>query len=113
MLSPVLSAIHRAPGRDWQVDELAKLAALSRSAFATRFAEVLGQSPGAYVLRHRLEHAARLLLTTTEPVGRIAAGAGYSEAAFSRAFTHACGSSPRVWRASVRSRGEAPTSVRT
>ncbi|KJK45250.1 hypothetical protein UK23_26795 [Lentzea aerocolonigenes] len=112
-LSPVLSAIHRAPGRDWQVDELAKLAALSRSAFATRFTEVLGQPPGAYVLRHRLEHAARLLLTTTEPVGRVAAGVGYSEAAFSRAFTRAYGSSPRAWRASVRSRGETPTSART
>ncbi|RDI27683.1 AraC family transcriptional regulator [Lentzea flaviverrucosa] len=112
-LSAVVSAIHLAPGRDWQVDELARIAALSRSAFATRFTEVLGRSPGAYVLRQRLEHAARLLLTTTEQVGRIAAGVGYSEAAFSRAFTRAYGSSPRAWRASVRARGEAPTSAPT
>lgn len=91
------------------MDELARLAALSRSAFATRSTAVLGQSPGAYVLRQRLEHAARLLVTTTEPVGRIAAGVGYSEAAFSRAFTRAYGSSPHTWRASVRARAGTPT----
>ncbi|TCO55063.1 AraC family transcriptional regulator [Actinocrispum wychmicini] len=98
-LGPVLSAIHQAPGRDWSVTELARLATLSRSAFATRFATLLGQPPAAYVHRQRLERAAHLLLSTTEPVGRVAERVGYaSEAAFSRAFTRAYGKSPRSWR---------------
>ena len=99
VLGPVMTAIHRSPERDWSVEELAKLAALSRSAFAARFNALLGQPPGTYVLRQRLEHAAHLLRSTNEPVGRIAAVVGYeSEAAFSRAFTRAHGRSPRAWR---------------
>jgi len=99
-LGPVLTAIHQAPERDWSVDELARLAALSRSAFAARFVALLGQSPGAYVLQRRLDHAAHLLRSTREPVARIAASVGYaSEAAFSRAFARAHGDSPRAWRA--------------
>ncbi|WP_326568922.1 AraC family transcriptional regulator [Amycolatopsis rhabdoformis] len=98
-LAPVLTAIHRDPGRDWPVDELARLTSLSRSAFATRFAESVGETPGSYVLRCRLGHAAHLLRGTSDPVGRIAARVGYtSEAAFSRAFSRAYGSSPRAWR---------------
>jgi AraC-like DNA-binding protein/quercetin dioxygenase-like cupin family protein len=100
-IGPVLSAVHRDPARDWSVDELADLASLSRSAFATRFAALLGEPPGAYVLRQRLERAAQLLDSTTESVGRIASRVGYtSEAAFSRAFTRAFGESPRSWRKS-------------
>ncbi|MEV0066398.1 MULTISPECIES: AraC family transcriptional regulator [unclassified Amycolatopsis] len=99
VLAPVLTAIHRDPGRDWPVDELARLTSLSRSAFATRFAESVGETPGSYVLRCRLGHAAHLLRGTADPVGRIAARVGYiSEAAFSRAFSRAYGSSPRAWR---------------
>jgi AraC-like DNA-binding protein len=99
VLAPVLTAIHRDPGRDWPVDELARFASLSRSAFATRFAESVGEPPGSYVLRCRLGHAAHLLRGTADPVGRIAARVGYtSEAAFSRAFSRVYGSSPRAWR---------------
>ncbi|MFF4595874.1 cupin domain-containing protein [Amycolatopsis sp. NPDC001319] len=99
VLAPVLTAIHRNPGRDWPVDELARLTSLSRSAFATRFAESVGETPGSYVLRCRLGQAAHLLRGTADPVGRIAARVGYtSEAAFSRAFSRAYGSSPRAWR---------------
>jgi AraC-like DNA-binding protein len=98
-LGPALTAIHREPGRDWPVDELARLTSLSRSAFAARFAESVGEPPGAYVQRRRLDHAAHLLRSTAEPVGRVAARVGYaSEAAFSRAFSRAYGSSPRAWR---------------
>ncbi|MEV6605589.1 AraC family transcriptional regulator [Kutzneria sp. NPDC051319] len=103
-IGPVLSAIHRDPAHDWSVDHLAALASLSRSAFAARFATLLGQPPGAYVTRQRLERAAHLLASTPESVARIAARVGYtSEAAFSRAFTRAFGDSPRTWRKNVSS----------
>jgi len=98
-LGRALNAIHEAPERNWSIDELARLAALSRSAFATRFAARLGQPPGAYLLHQRLGHAAHLLRSTSESVGRIAATVGYtSEAAFSRAFARAYGDPPRAWR---------------
>src|SRR6185437_9080196 len=37
-----LSAIHRKPGHDWTVSELARVCSLSRSAFAARFAARVG-----------------------------------------------------------------------
>jgi AraC-like DNA-binding protein len=99
VIGPVLSAIHRDPARDWSVPHLAALASLSRSAFSARFAALVGEPPGSYVLRQRLERAAHLLESTTESIGRIATLVGYtSEAAFSRAFTRAFGESPRAWR---------------
>lgn len=53
----------------------------------TRFAGLLGQPPSAYVLRQRLDRAARLLVSTTESVVRIATHVGYTlDAAFSRAY---------------------------
>jgi AraC-like DNA-binding protein len=98
-LGRALTAIHQAPERNWSIDELARLAALSRSAFATRFSARLGQPPGTYALHQRLGHAAHLLRSTSESIGRIAVTVGYtSEAAFSRAFTRAHGHSPRTWR---------------
>jgi AraC-like DNA-binding protein len=99
VIGPVLSAIHRDPARDWSVPHLAALASLSRSAFALRFSTLVGQSPGSYVLRQRLDRAAHLLNSTPEPIGRIATLVGYtSEAAFSRAFSRIYGESPRDWR---------------
>jgi AraC-like DNA-binding protein len=102
-LGQVLTAIHQAPHRDWPVDELARIATLSRSAFTARFSRLLGESPAAYVQRQRLDHAASLLSASNEAIGRIAARVGYtSEAAFSRAFARAHGNSPRAWRAAQR-----------
>lgn len=96
---PVLTTIHNNPDRQWQVAELAALARLSRSTFTERFTRLLGQSPGAYVTDRRLEHAAHLLGSTDEPVGRIAGAVGYhSEAAFNRAFHRRYGMPPLRWR---------------
>ncbi|WP_426978573.1 AraC family transcriptional regulator [Pseudarthrobacter sp. O4] len=97
-LGPVLSAIHRTPGHLWTVDELARRANLSRSAFAGRFTRLLGISPAAYIAERRLGRAAYLLRSTAVPVGQIAAQVGYtSEAAFSRAFRRRFGAPPRRW----------------
>ncbi len=98
-LARALTAVHRDPGHAWSVDELARHAQLSRSAFAERFARLMGESPGRYVSRRRLAHANVLLTSSTAPVSRIAAEAGYeSEAAFSRAFSRAFGESPSLRR---------------
>jgi AraC-like DNA-binding protein len=99
-IARVLTAIHRDPGRAWTVEALARRAQLSRSAFAARFAMLIGDTPGRYVARQRLAHAERLVRETDLPLRIIAADTGYeSAAAFSRAFSRAYGESPRGHRA--------------
>lgn len=108
-LAPVLSAIHRAPGHAWSIDEMARLARQSRSAFAHRFTAVVGQSPMAYVAQCRMAEASRLLDATTMPVGEVATAVGFaSEAAFSRAFRRRFALPPLAWRRGARAAGEGP-----
>ncbi len=68
---------------------------MSRSAFAARFAEMVGEPPMHYVARWRMHVAMTSLkeedVSLGEPAGRL----GYqSEAAFSRAFKRYMGISP-------------------
>jgi AraC-like DNA-binding protein len=82
-----LAAIHRAPAEAWTVAGLAKQAGVSRSVFAARFHQLLGDAPLAYLARWRIQLGARLLETTRDSVLQIAQQVGYeSEAAFNRAF---------------------------
>ena len=45
-----LVAIHREPEADWELGTLAKHVGMSRTAFATRFRECVGESPHLYVV---------------------------------------------------------------
>jgi AraC-like DNA-binding protein len=100
-----LSAIHRHPGRDWTVEELARVCSLSRSAFAARFAARVGKPPASYLAHVRLDAATEMLRGTSLPVALIAANVGYtSEAAFSRAFKHRYGKPPARWRQGIRAK---------
>ncbi len=104
-IGPALSAIHRAPGHDWTVEELARACNLSRSAFAARFAARVGKPPATYLAHVRLDAAISLLRDTALPVARIAQSVGYtSEAAFSRAFKNRYGMPPARWRRDARPR---------
>lgn len=96
---PALSAIHRDPGRDWTVEDLARACNLSRSAFAARFVDHVGMPPATYLAHVRLDAATCLLRDTSLPVSLIAKNVGYtSEAAFSRAFRNRYGTPPARWR---------------
>ena len=100
-----LSAIHRDPGHDWTVEELARACSLSRSAFAARFVARVGKPPATYLAHVRLDAASDLLRGTSLPVTLIAENVGYtSEAAFSRAFKHRYGSPPARWRRDIRAK---------
>lgn len=90
-----LSLVHRNPDRRWSVASLAREAAMSRSAFAARFTELVGEPVMQYVTRWRMQVALDGLQTDDLPVAALAARLGYeSEAAFSRAFKRANGISP-------------------
>lgn len=96
-LALALSAVHEAPGEPWTLHALARTAAMSRSAFAARFKDVVGTTPADYLTEWRLTIAQEQLRAGT-PVGTIAAELGYASAsAFSRAFSQRLGCSPRAW----------------
>lgn len=90
----VLAAIHLDPAHDWSVEELARHMGASRSGFAHRFAEVVGETPARYVARMRM-HQAHQWLGEGQRVAAVAERLGYeSEASFSRAFKRITGAPP-------------------
>ena len=90
-----ISLIHRDPARDWTVASLADELAMSRSAFAARFTELVGEPVMRYVARWRMHVAVDALNEEGATVGELADRLGYrSEAAFSRAFKRVIGDSP-------------------
>ena len=78
---------------------LARRAHMSRTQFHVRFQRALGMSPMQYVRSLRVDKAKQLLLTTTLPVGEVAATVGYDDQLhFSRVFRSAAGASPTDYR---------------
>jgi AraC-like DNA-binding protein len=106
-IGPALALIHREPARDWTIASLAHEVAMSRSAFAARFTELVGEPPMHYVTRWRMHVAQTWLIEDDATVGELALRLGYqSEAAFSRAFKRSMGVAPGAVR---RNRGTAAT----
>ncbi|HET7795566.1 MAG TPA: AraC family transcriptional regulator [Rhizobacter sp.] len=90
-----IAAIHRDPARTWTLESLAAEVAMSRSAFAARFTELVGQPPMQYLGHWRMHIARTWLEEHDEPLASLAGRVGYqSEAAFSRAFKRMVGVSP-------------------
>ncbi len=90
-----ISLIHRDPGRAWTLAELARRVAMSRSAFAARFTELVGEPMMHYLTRWRMHVALEALRQDRTPVAELAARLGYrSQAAFSRAFKRVVTTSP-------------------
>ena len=101
-LGRAIAAIHREPGTDWTLESLARRAAMSRSAFAKRFTEVVGEPAMRYLTRWRLEMARRALRESDDALAAVATRLGYrSEAAFCRAFKREFEVSPGAARRSV------------
>jgi len=90
-----IALIHRDPARDWTVATLADELAMSRSAFAARFTELVGEPPLQYVTRWRMQVAVNALREDGATVAELASRLGYrSEAAFARAFKRVIGAPP-------------------
>lgn len=96
-LAPALAAMHDRPHEPWTLQELARLACMSRAAFAAHFRSVLGVPPGEYLGRVRIALASRLLRQGL-PVKLVSTRAGFtSPSSFTRAFAAQMGGSPRAW----------------
>ncbi|MFO0617205.1 MAG: AraC family transcriptional regulator [Polyangiaceae bacterium] len=98
-IAAALRHIHAGMGADTSLAGLARLAGMSRTTFAARFKEVVGQPPRAYAIAWRMALAKDALRTTNRPVGALAFELGYkSESAFSAAFRRAVGVAPLRFR---------------
>jgi AraC-like DNA-binding protein len=101
-LRNAIVAMHEAPAKEWTLEELASVAGMSRTVFATTFREVLGITPGQYLQGWRIS-LAQQGLQTGKPLKVVAAEVGYgSEAALSRAFKTHSGLTPRAWKQAQR-----------
>lgn len=105
-LSRALRHIHQNPDLEIDVNTLARIAGMSRTAFAVRFHEVMGKPPAAYMTDWRMRQARRLLLRTDIAISEIMERVGYgSDAAFIRAFKRTFGETPAKLRRHAEANG--------
>ena len=96
---PLLVHIQAHLDDDLRLAELSKLAGVSPSHFHRSFTAEMGETPGRYVARLRLERAAFRLHVLDDSVLQIALGHGYrNHETFTRAFRREFGRSPSAYR---------------
>lgn len=90
-----LDALHARPEAAWTLEALASEAAMSRSSFAERFHDLVGQTPIDYLTQWRMVLAERMLRDGHSSVATVMEEVGYtSEAAFRKAFKRVHGFGP-------------------
>jgi AraC-like DNA-binding protein len=98
-LAPAIRQLHGQTARPWTVAQLARITALSRSAFFERFSRTVGLAPMQYLLAWRMALAKNLLRHTDLGLATVAARVGYGSAsAFSTAFSRHLGQPPSRYR---------------
>jgi AraC family transcriptional regulator len=81
------------------VAELASATGLSASQFTRRFRASTGKSPHQFLLQLRLDHARRLLRTTTVPIADVAVRCGFShQEHLTRVMRDKLGTTPAAFR---------------
>lgn len=96
-LSNVLLKVHQAPHEHWTLDTMSQLAFMSRSKFAEKFKQVIGQSPGDYLVDWRIS-VAQSEMKKGKPIAVIANEVGYENVSgLSKAFKKKTGQSPTEW----------------
>jgi AraC-like DNA-binding protein len=90
------------PAKRWTVSALARVACLSRAAFARRFRDAVGVGPSAWLREHRLTLAREALLESDAPLTVIASQVGYATPfALTKAFQRRFGIAPGRFRRSA------------
>jgi AraC-like DNA-binding protein len=102
-IAPALRLMHADPARSWQLEELARASAMSRTTFALHFKAVAGVAPLTYLTEWRMRLAEQALREDSVPVAVLARSLGYtSESAFSNAFKRVTGNAPMRYRTAAR-----------
>jgi AraC-like DNA-binding protein len=105
-LAPAIRQMHNQIARSWTVAQLARTAALSRSAFFERFTRTVGLPPMEYLLAWRMAVAKDLLHRRDLGVAEVAERVGYGSAStFSTAFSRHVGQPPGRYAASAKTEG--------
>lgn len=100
-LAGAIRLMHEDPARSWTVEELAKVATLSRSVFFDRFQKQTGMAPMEYLQSWRMALAKDMLRRRDGGIKTIAQRVGYGSAsAFSVAFSRFVGMAPSQYTAS-------------
>lgn len=108
-ISAALRAMHGDVRHGWTVAEMAKMAGMSRSGFATRFAAMVGCAPMEYLLRWRMSLAQDALGRGARSLDRVADEIGYQSAsAFSTAFRRRMGCAPGAFARALAGRPRTP-----
>ena len=98
----VIGALEKEFSKDWKLDELLKIAHMSRSNLMRVFRAATGQSPIEYLLRLRIQKAMSLLRNSGLTITEIAMEVGFNDSNyFTRQFKRIHGQSPRRFRAQV------------
>ena len=94
-LAEAMRRMHADPARGWTVEQLARDAGMSRSAFFERFTAAIGVPPIEYLLAWRMALAKDLLRRRDVPLAEVAERVGYGSAStFSTAFSRHVGQPP-------------------
>jgi AraC-like DNA-binding protein len=94
-----LKSMHQKVDHPWTVESLAVACGMSRSAFAVRFKDLVGETPLEYLTGWRMQKATGLLQKGDKKLVEVAKSVGYdSDAAFSKAFKRVFGVAPREYR---------------
>ncbi len=103
-IGAALRLMHGRLAEPWTVGRLAREVAMSRSAFAARFASLVGEPPLQYLGRWRMTRAAQMLREGNATIDEVASQVGYGNAAaFTRAFTRVEAKGPASYRRASRS----------
>jgi len=101
-IGSALKSMHEKVEHPWTVESLAAACGMSRSAFAVRFKDLVGETPLEYLTSWRMQKATGLLQKGDKKVFEVAESVGYdSDAAFSKAFKRIVGVAPRQYRRSA------------
>jgi AraC-like DNA-binding protein len=108
-IGAALRLMHARPAEPWTVQRLASSVAMSRSAFAARFSELVGEPPLQYLARWRMTIAAQRLREDDAVIADVAEAVGYANpVAFSKAFSRMQGVGPGTFRRQARHSTPAP-----
>jgi AraC-like DNA-binding protein len=98
-MSVALACMHDDPGHPWTLQKLAERVGMSRSIFALKFKEAVGETPMEYLTRWRMLLAGHRLTSSDDPISVMALSLGHkSESAFSKAFRRVMACSPQQYR---------------
>ena len=95
----IISHIRSNMYENQDIDQLAKLACMSKDHFIRIFKKETGDTPNAYITKKKMEAAELLLITSDEPIKNVAIKLGYDDCSyFNKTFKKYSGITPQQYR---------------